>query len=151
MKGLVFVRKKVLTWVALTLGAVLLVATFAMAGKDLPRWVEVGMSVIWAAIALAVPVNIFIGGAVEKVRQARENRRWLQEHNPGVRARCVTCRYCKTRVYHPFSTPAYRNAMTSVIPVYCKRFRVSLSYKPEQRCVAEVAWQAVYEKSDAVK
>jgi len=50
----------------------------------------------------------------------------------GERLRCVECEYCKKRIYAPF----FSKPVKHWVPLYCKKFRFSLSADVNIRCGA---------------
>lgn len=60
----------------------------------------------------------------------------------GERLKCIHCKYCKRRLYSPFSPHPVKHW----VPLYCKKFRFSLPPDVNVRCGAMLPEDAQREK-----
>ena len=104
----------------------------------------------WVCIAFTLmgPIAILGESIPEWFYQEKKNREYIKKMGRRLRRRCVDCSYCRTKLYRPFHTAKYRNAFTSYIPSYCRKFHTSLKPDENLRCIAIDAAAAMYEESE---
>lgn len=107
-------------------------------------------ALLFVGVMAAIPICLKVADSIKNSRQIRKaNSEWDKTHNViGLnRKRCLDCKYCVSRIDHPFQSSKYYWALASRYPSYCKKLKQPLRYSAELRCQAKYHAQTMYEDS----